>query len=71
MLFIYYCPPTTIALNTLYVSTKSRLTDALQMMKVCSAAWLEICCLFNFQICQVRDVEEMTDEWLLEELGRK
>lgn len=31
IVFIYYCPPSNITLNTLYASTKSRLTAALAM----------------------------------------
>lgn len=34
LVFIYFSPPTSIAMNTLYASTKQRLINALQILKV-------------------------------------
>lgn len=33
LVFIYFAPPTSIAMNTLYASTKNRLVNALQILK--------------------------------------
>eukprot|EP01125_Pyxidicula_operculata_P022516 TRINITY_DN9244_c0_g1_i1.p1 TRINITY_DN9244_c0_g1~~TRINITY_DN9244_c0_g1_i1.p1 ORF type:complete len:138 (+),score=32.45 TRINITY_DN9244_c0_g1_i1:113-526(+) len=54
LVFFFFCPPSDIVSNSLYASTKTRLVNVLQIMK----------------IYDVRDVEEFTDEWLLENLRK-
>jgi len=48
LVFIFFAPPTSIALNTLYASTKQRLINALQILK----------------IAEIRDKDEFTNDWL-------
>eukprot|EP01121_Diplochlamys_sp_Union-15-3_P022579 TRINITY_DN966_c0_g1_i1.p1 TRINITY_DN966_c0_g1~~TRINITY_DN966_c0_g1_i1.p1 ORF type:complete len:149 (+),score=20.37 TRINITY_DN966_c0_g1_i1:70-516(+) len=54
LVFIFYCPKDIHpALSTLYASTKNRLVNALQILK----------------IYDCRDLEELTQEWLLSKLS--
>jgi len=55
LIFIYFSPPTSIALNTLYASTKQRLINALQILT----------------ITEIRDKDELTNEWLKGVLNKK
>ena len=54
LVFIFYCPPgINPALNMMYASTKQRLSNALEIMK----------------IFDVRNAEDMTEAWLKDKLG--
>jgi len=48
LLFIFYCPPSSMTLNSLYASTKQRVVNTLEILK----------------IFEIRDREEFTDEWM-------
>uniref|UniRef100_A0A6B2LPW1 ADF-H domain-containing protein n=1 Tax=Arcella intermedia TaxID=1963864 RepID=A0A6B2LPW1_9EUKA len=48
LLFIFYCPPASVQLNSLYASTKGRFCNFLEIMK-------------SFEC---RDREEFTNEWM-------
>jgi hypothetical protein len=44
MCFVYWCPHSNLVQNSLYASTKGRMIEALEVMKV----WLQRCYLFVF-----------------------
>jgi len=48
LLFIYYCPPTSVTQNSLYASTKSRLVNKLDIVK----------------IVDLRDKDDVNEQWL-------
>jgi len=55
LLFIFYCPPTSMTLNSIYASTKQRVVNTLEILK----------------IFEIRDREEFTDEWMAQILDPK
>jgi len=55
LLFIFYCPPSSMTLNSLYASTKQRVINTLEILK----------------IFECRDREEFTNEWMESLLATK